>query len=134
MAFAPTHVVPATAGGIATWPSPDSTAPAGPRLNAGLAVVVVTSRDDGWAQIECENAWRAWVDGRLLLPVGATAATAATDYRSMFNQATASDAPASDATTQQPQPLEQPTGAGFSFTPHAGGAIADRGSAASCRG
>jgi hypothetical protein len=69
MAFTPTHAVPRTAGGIATWPEPDPTAAEGPRLDAGLPVSVVVAQADGWTQIECENGWRAWVDGRLLQPM-----------------------------------------------------------------
>ena len=99
MAFTPTHSVPRTAGGIATWPAPDPTAAEGPRLDAGLSVAVVTAQSDGWTQIECDNGWRAWVDGRLLQPVGAP--------------------PARPRRTQaQAQPQPQPATAGYAANPH----------------
>jgi class 3 adenylate cyclase len=36
-------------------------------MDAGLAVLLLEQRDDGWARVVCSNGWSAWVDGRLLV-------------------------------------------------------------------
>jgi hypothetical protein len=63
-AFAPTHQVPAA--GMSTWDAPRPEAARGPRLAAGLDVLVSETRGE-WAHVVCSNGWTAWVDRRLLV-------------------------------------------------------------------
>jgi hypothetical protein len=67
--FLPTHRVPAD--GMQAWEQPDATS-AVTMLDPGLEVRALEQRDDGWAHVEFENTWTAWVDGRRLeaLPQG----------------------------------------------------------------
>jgi hypothetical protein len=67
-AYRPTHVAPPQ--GMATYPAPDPQAAPGPALGPSLEVMLAEARQDGWARIVCSNGWSAWVDGRLLTPVG----------------------------------------------------------------
>ena len=70
--FVPTHRVPST--GMDSWPQPDPSASAGPRIGGGLDVQVVDRLGD-WAKVTFDNGWTAWVDGRLLVArVGAAPA------------------------------------------------------------
>jgi hypothetical protein len=64
--FTPTHRVPDD--GMQAWDRPDATS-AMTMLDPGLPVRVLERRDDGWAHVECENTWTAWVDGRRLKAV-----------------------------------------------------------------
>ena|SRR3712207_1895414 len=64
--FAATHRVPDT--GMQAWDRPDATG-AMTMLDPGLQVRSLEQRDNGWAHIECENSWTAWVDGRRLKAV-----------------------------------------------------------------
>jgi hypothetical protein len=65
--YSPTHRVPAA--GLPTWSRPDPTLAPDDRLDPGLDVMVLESREDGWAHIETSNTWTAWIDGRLLEPL-----------------------------------------------------------------
>ena len=65
--FAPTHQAPFP--GLATWPEPDASATPGPAIGARLPLALV-SEQGAWARVRCENGWEAWVDGRLLEPLG----------------------------------------------------------------
>ena len=67
LGFLATHRVPAP--GLETYPAPDPSAAAGPRLDTDLDVQVLEQREDGWAHLACSNGWTAWGDGRLLLPL-----------------------------------------------------------------
>jgi hypothetical protein len=53
------------------WERPDATSEV-TSLDPGLEVRALEQREDGWAHVECENTWTAWVDGRRLelLPLG----------------------------------------------------------------
>jgi len=62
-----THYVPAE--GASTWTTPDPSALPSNMLDPWIEVKVLEFREDGWARIECSNAWTAWVDGRVLLPI-----------------------------------------------------------------
>jgi hypothetical protein len=64
--FVATHRVPAD--GLQAWDQPDATSTM-VVLDAGLPVRTLEQRDDGWAHVECENTWMAWVDGRRLEPL-----------------------------------------------------------------
>ena len=59
-----THAVPMP--GLPAWVEPDPGQQPAHTLDAGLDVMLLDIREDGWAKIECSNGWRAWVDGRLL--------------------------------------------------------------------
>lgn len=59
----PTHTVPP--GGVPAWAAPDPAQPPVTQLPPGLAVRLA-ERQGGWARIETENGWSAWVDGRPL--------------------------------------------------------------------
>jgi hypothetical protein len=61
--FIPTHRVPPD--GMQAWDQPDATSRM-TMLDPGLGVRTLEQRDDGWAHVEFENAWTAWVDGRRL--------------------------------------------------------------------
>lgn len=61
--WAPTHTVPA--GGVPAWAAPDPAQPPVTQLPPGLPVRLV-ERQGGWARIDTENGWSAWVDGRPL--------------------------------------------------------------------
>ena len=65
--YAPTHHVPAA--GMSAWPRPDPALRPEHHLAAGLDVMVIEQRDDGWAHVVFSNDWEAWVDGRRLVPV-----------------------------------------------------------------
>ena len=67
-AYIATNLVPPE--GLPAWLAPDPSFPPAAHLAAGLDVMAVTWREDGWAQIRCANDWTAWVDGRRLLPPG----------------------------------------------------------------
>jgi hypothetical protein len=69
--FTPTHRVPS--GGLPAWREPDPNQTAVATLDPGLDVRRVEQRDDGWAHIVCANDWAAWVDGRQLEPLEASA-------------------------------------------------------------
>ena len=60
-----------------SWPRPDPSAVAGPRIGGGLEVQVVDRLGD-WAKVMFDNGWTAWVDGRLLVARGAAPAVRAT--------------------------------------------------------
>ncbi len=62
--WSPTHFVPE--GGVASWRTPDPTAPPVAHLPPGLELAV-ESRIDAWALVRAVNGWRGWVDGRLLV-------------------------------------------------------------------
>ncbi|MEU6487471.1 hypothetical protein [Streptomyces sp. NPDC046887] len=64
--FRPSHVVPAD--GLPAWEAPDPARPTVP-LDPFLPVRLVDRVGD-WGQVLCSNGWAAWVDGRLLVPVG----------------------------------------------------------------
>ncbi|MFI1016866.1 hypothetical protein [Streptomyces sp. NPDC020965] len=64
--FRPTHVVPYD--GLPAWEAPDVSRPTEP-LDPLLPVRLLDRRGD-WGRILCANGWSAWVDGRLLVPVG----------------------------------------------------------------
>lgn len=49
-----------------SWPRPDPSVAAGPRIGGGLEVQVVDRLGD-WAKVIFDNGWTAWVDGRLLV-------------------------------------------------------------------
>jgi hypothetical protein len=55
-------------GGANAWTDADPAAPAAPRLDAGLEVMVIERREGGWAKVRCDNGWETWVDERVLLP------------------------------------------------------------------
>lgn len=76
--FRPTHDVPDA--GLRTFGSPDPGAALSTPLDAGLGVRLLEQRPDGWAEIECSNGWRCWVDGRLLVARAAPPAPAATTW------------------------------------------------------
>lgn len=61
--WAPTHTVPA--GGVPAWAAPDPAQPPVTQLPPGLPVRLV-ERQGGWARVDTENGWSAWVDGRPL--------------------------------------------------------------------
>lgn len=65
--YAPTHWVPWT--GLHAWPGPDLRLPTVAVLDPDLDVQVLGWHGD-WAHIRCSNGWEAWVDGRLLVPMG----------------------------------------------------------------
>ena len=74
--FRPTHRAPGS--GLPTWPQPDAADEALPdeqSLAAGLVVEVLDQRADGWAQIQCQDGWTAWVDGRRLESTAVSNAT-----------------------------------------------------------
>jgi hypothetical protein len=56
-------------GGVPAWTEPDPTAAGAPRLDAGIELMIIERRDDGWARVRCENGWETWVDERVLLPL-----------------------------------------------------------------
>jgi hypothetical protein len=58
-----THVAPP--GGLATWSAPDPSSPPSQPIAEGVPVQVIERQGD-WAQVQCDNGWTAWVDGRLL--------------------------------------------------------------------
>jgi hypothetical protein len=58
-----THVAPP--GGLVTWPAPDPSSPPSEPIAEGVPVQVIERQGD-WAQVQCDNGWTAWVDGRLL--------------------------------------------------------------------
>ena len=66
-ASAPTHRVPWT--GMHAWPGPDLRLPVAAVLDPDLDVAVLGWHGD-WAHVRCSNGWEAWVDGRLLVPLG----------------------------------------------------------------
>ena len=61
--WSPTHRAPAS--GLDAWETRDSTVPPAAHLDPGLGVTVDQTLGD-WAQITCENGWKAWVDARRL--------------------------------------------------------------------
>jgi RsiW-degrading membrane proteinase PrsW (M82 family) len=65
--WAPTHLAPS--GGIVAWASPVPSQPPVAVLPAWLELTL-ESRAGDWAQVRAANGWRAWVDGRLLVPRG----------------------------------------------------------------
>lgn len=65
--YAPTHRVPDA--GMAAWSQPDPSLHPEHSLAAGLDLMVVEQRADGWARVVFSNEWEAWVDGRLLVAV-----------------------------------------------------------------
>lgn len=62
--FVGTHVVPG--GGLAAWAMPEASQPPTNTVAAGLPVRVL-AHNGAWAEIECSNGWRAWVDGNRLV-------------------------------------------------------------------
>jgi hypothetical protein len=64
--YEPTHVVPD--GGLWAWDTPDATAAPAAQIEAGVDVMVIDWREDGWAHVLCSNDWSAWLDGRRLTP------------------------------------------------------------------
>jgi hypothetical protein len=97
-AFEPTHVVPT--GGLATWPVPNASIPAGPALEQGLRVQV-TERVGDWAKVVCDNGWTGWVDARGLV-VGTSPAPAPAGAQPGGPGA---GVPTADATPAGPAPL-----------------------------
>lgn len=71
MTFAATHVAPE--GGLRAWASADAAQPPAATIDAGVPLQVL-DWSGAWAHVICDNAWSAWVDGRLLLPFRATTA------------------------------------------------------------
>lgn len=67
--FSPTHRIPRA--GMDARARPDAADPVVTRLQAGLAVQILTERN-GWAEVRFENGWETWVDGRQLAPFGAS--------------------------------------------------------------
>jgi hypothetical protein len=65
--YAPTHHVPAI--GMSAWSEPDGRLQPEHTLAAGLDVMVIEQRADGWAHVLFSNQWEAWVDGRLLVAI-----------------------------------------------------------------
>jgi len=63
--FLPSHRVPP--GGLPSWSQPNPAVPADGVLDAQLPVRVMAWQGD-WAEVVCENGWRTWVNGRLLVP------------------------------------------------------------------
>jgi hypothetical protein len=61
------------ADGLAAWAAPDATQPPVVQAAAGLQVRVL-ERSGDWAQVEFTNGWKAWVDGRALVPATGTLA------------------------------------------------------------
>ena len=64
--YVPSHRVPWT--GMHAWSSPDVRQPVAAVLDPDLDVAVLGWYGE-WAQVQCSNGWRAWVDGRLLVPI-----------------------------------------------------------------
>jgi hypothetical protein len=105
MAYSPTHVVPAT--GLPAWPVPDGTGVPAATLDPGLDVEVTERRAD-WAHIKCSNGWEAWVDGRRLVEMGATA-TASSSAASQPTTAPQPDTPPTEPTRTPPtEPVQTP--------------------------
>ncbi len=63
----PTHLVPPT--GTPAWATPVAAAAPIAVVPPQLAVAVLEWQPTGWAQIQTENGWRGWVDGRQLQPL-----------------------------------------------------------------
>ncbi|MGQ0618007.1 MAG: SH3 domain-containing protein [Acidimicrobiia bacterium] len=69
-------------GGLAAWTMPDASAAPTARAEGGLRVRMVES-SNGWAHVEFDNGWTAWVDGRALAPENARAAPAVPSRRAI---------------------------------------------------
>ena len=63
--FAPTHRTPA--GGTDVWERPDPRFAPVTRLDSRLELQLLTSYEDGWAQVMADNGWTGWVDRRQLI-------------------------------------------------------------------
>lgn len=91
----PTDEVPPT--GMAAYAEPDPSLTPLTSLSAGLRLHRVEDRG-AWAKVAADNGWSAWVDGRLLVPLAASAAP----------PAAAQPAPAPPAAAQPAQPEPAP--------------------------
>lgn len=93
----PTDEVPPT--GLAAYAEPDPSLTPSTSLSAGLRLHRIEDRG-AWAKVAADNGWSAWVDGRLLVPLGAPSAPAPP----------AAPQPAAPAATPQaaPAPFEPP--------------------------
>ena len=72
MAYEPTHVAPPE--GLPAWPTPDGSQTPAATLDGGLDMQLLERRAD-WAQIECSNGWKGWVDARRLVEKPGAAAS-----------------------------------------------------------
>ncbi|WP_327094232.1 hypothetical protein OIE68_29095 [Nocardia vinacea] len=69
-AWHPTHQVPDN--GMPAWATPDPTRPPVARIDPRVELQIL-DRTGEWAHIACNNGWTAWVDGRAIEPLAATA-------------------------------------------------------------
>lgn len=69
-------------GGLPAWAVPDASVAPSARAEGGLRVRLAES-SNGWAHVEFDNGWMAWVDGRALAPENARSAPAAPRRRAI---------------------------------------------------
>lgn len=69
LAWVATHTVPAE--GLQAWANPDPAGAVIANLAGRVELRVIEHRAD-WAQVDAENGWKGWVDGRRLVPVPST--------------------------------------------------------------